>query len=345
MVPERKPFFFLQAPYRRPVVSFLAAALLTSAPLLIAFILRDIEDPFRGGGPASQQLDLMDLFLYGGTSRFGAWFEGLRKQVHPSAYNIGLSVYVGWSVIFLILYLWSKRKVVQPAEQQPWLILMVGFAIISLGRSLIVFGTKVPYLVMPYRLLEIVLPPMHVSGKANRQIVVVFLMAAVLCSAALKHLMAGNHKTRLLAAAATALLVLESLPAAMPANQFRIPGYVQKLKALPFGGLMDMAVSSPMAFLYQTIHGKPMAFGHVSRLTTSADIRRTLLRGLILSRDFERIARAYKIRYLVTPRRRFPRRKIPRGGIPHLLVGKLEESEHVRLIFKDRDAYLYWLTP
>jgi hypothetical protein len=252
---------------------------------------------------------------------------------------------VGWGVIFLILYLWSKRKVVQPAEQQPWLILMVSFAIISLGRSLIVFGTKVSYIVMPYRLLEIVFPPMHVSGKANRQIVVVFLMAAVLCSAALKHLLAGNHKARLLAAVATTLLVIESLPAAMPANQFRIPGYVQKLKSLPFGGLMDRAVSSPRAFLYQTIHGKPMAFGHVSRLTSSADVRRTLLKELILSRKFERIARAYKIRYLVTPRRRFHRRQFPRGGIPHLLVGKLEESEHVRLIFKDRDAYLYQLSP
>ncbi|HEX9636892.1 MAG TPA: hypothetical protein VGB99_05130 [Acidobacteriota bacterium] len=339
---EKKPLGLLRPPLRTPLLAFLATALVSSGPILFALLKEDMADPFRRARLAGQQLDLMDLFVYGETFRFGEWAQALRRQIHPAAYNIGLSVYVGWSVVVLVALLLLLRKQARPQERQPWLLGLVAFALISLGRSLWVWGKEFPELLMPYRLLEVVLPPLRISGRANRQMILVFLMAAVLCAASLSMLWRRGVAGRLAGGFLIALLVVEYLPAPLAASRIEVPAYVIALKDAPRGGVLDMAASSSMAFVYQTIHQQPMAFGFVARFSRSATRERVRMKARIRARKFGVLSNQYRIRYLVTPKQRFVT-PYPRGGIPHLLYGQVEESDQLKLILADQTAYLYQL--
>ncbi|GAI40243.1 unnamed protein product, partial [marine sediment metagenome] len=106
---------------------------------------------------------------------------------------------------------------------------------------------------------------------------------------------------RLLAGLLLIILFIEYLPKPIPASKVVIPRYINFLKDLPdTKGIVDTTAKPVLALYYQTIHEKPMAFGHVSRIPKSVNIKDQKLRQLIRDKQYILLYRDYNIRYLVT---------------------------------------------
>src|SRR5687767_13466053 len=74
------------------------------------------------------------------------------------------SVYLGLSVIFVLLYVWLKRRTLPFPTIHLWFLIFLFFGILALGPSLHLWGKEVPYIRLPYGLLESVFPPLQISG-------------------------------------------------------------------------------------------------------------------------------------------------------------------------------------
>ncbi len=67
------------------------------------------------------------------------------------------------------------------------------------------------------------------------------------------------------------------------------------------GGVLDLvAKNSILPLYYQTIHGKPITGGYVSRYPTSVVDKDEQLAKTIVSKDFYKLWVMYHIRYIVT---------------------------------------------
>jgi hypothetical protein len=105
----------------------------------------------------------------------------------------------------------------------------------------------------------------------------------------------------LLAGLLLVMLFIEYLPRPIPASKVVIPRYINFLKDLPDSkGIVDTTVRHGLALYYQTIHEKPMAFGHVSRIPASVNRKDQKLRQVIRDKQYILLYRDYNIRYLVT---------------------------------------------
>jgi hypothetical protein len=79
------------------------------------------------------------------------------------------------------------------------------------------------------------------------------------------------------------------------------PPYVNKLKDLPNGVVLDSgAKSAPYALYNQTIHNKPMALGYISRTPKSSEDKNWLIIAATLEDRFNELCSIYKIRYYTT---------------------------------------------
>jgi len=92
------------------------------------------------------------------------------------------------------------------------------------------------------------------------------------------------------------------LPAPLPATRVDVPGYITALAGLPNdGGVVDLVTKNPTyALYYQTIHGKPVAFGYISRVPTSVTNEDYTLTQAIKKQDYGELWDTYHIRYIVT---------------------------------------------
>jgi hypothetical protein len=98
------------------------------------------------------------------------------------------------------------------------------------------------------------------------------------------------------------VLLFETLPKPLPANRIEVPEYVTVLAGLPNdGGVVDLVTNDlTLPLYYQTIHGKPIAFGYVSRLPTSVSVKDETLTKTITNRDYGKLWDTYHIRYIIT---------------------------------------------
>jgi hypothetical protein len=122
------------------------------------------------------------------------------------------------------------------------------------------------------------------SGVPVRMIVMTQLAAAVLCAWGLDHILRTRRPGWLVVTIGLGLLVFEYLPAPIPTTRLETPSYVEFVRGLPTrGGVVDLyeGVNSPRTLLWQTRHGKPIAFGYVSRVPHSKLLKDLELRALL----------------------------------------------------------------
>jgi hypothetical protein len=178
---------------------------------------------------------------------------------------------------------------------RPWLIFTAFFALLALGPFVRIAGynTHVP---TPWALLRY-LPVVGAARMPSRLTVLVMLGVAMILTMALQHLRTRVKRPDLLLATVGALLVFELAPAPRTLYSAGVPLAYEiiatdprpvRVLTLPFGlrdGTRSRGNFSAATQYYQTVHGKRLVGGYLSRLPQRAidryrrdPVLRTLLR-------------------------------------------------------------------
>lgn len=323
----RKYAYLVDQDHRGSLAAFAAVTLFTAAPLVLATLRLQRQDPLQTVYvPERYSMDLLALFVPGGHWRFAQMTEAYWSRL-PGNIN-ETSVFLGLSLVVLLVYVWIKRRDLSVPSLALWYFLLFFFAIMSLGPVLQVRGEQVlPSVSLPFDwLFQHLFPPLRVYRVPVRMVVMVVLSAAVIASVGFQRLFSGSRRQRFLAFFLLAVLVVEYLPGSLPASLPVVPGQVQVLEDLPGqDAVADVGYGVIRALYYQTIHERPIAFGHVSRMPASAVVHEQEMRQVLASGEYERLCRDYGIRYLVIKREKDSRP----ASLPPLLV--LFQDDLVRL--------------
>jgi len=298
-IQKKNIFFFLKEEYLVPFTAFFVGLLVTAGPLVASFLLLNRSDPLVGVHlPQEYSLDLLAPFIPGGHWRFAhlthSYWSNLPGNIHES------SVHIGLALLYILILTWVKRRKFPTQGLRLWYFVLIFFTIMGLGPVLYIWGREIPFIRLPYALFELVFPPLRVSGVPVRMMVMVTLSAAVISAMGFKVLFRQSRGKRLLAGLLLIILFIEYLPRPVPSSKVVIPPYINFLKDLPdTKGIVDTTASPGLALYYQTIHEKPMAFGHVSRIPGSVNMKDQELRQLIRDEQYISLYRDYNIRYLV----------------------------------------------
>ena len=304
MFSNRDIWFFAKREHRTPLSVFVLSSLILTGPIIFPLMYLTRIDPFLDAhNPVTFSLDLLALFIPGEIWRFGQLAESYWSKL-----PIGLSeagVYLGYAVIILLVYLWIKRrdvKFVSLSEVNLWYFIAGFFFLLALGPALQVGGKVIYDRLMPYTLLEKIIPFLKLSGVPIRMVVMVSLSASVLGAMAFVELQKSS-KNRLFIPLILALLFVESLPGPLPFTSTEFPEYVTALSELPNdGGVLDLAAPTKyLQLYYQTEHRKPMVFGYVARTPSSVVEKENGLNRAINRGEYVRLWDEYQVRYIVTP--------------------------------------------
>jgi hypothetical protein len=210
------------------------------------------------------------------------------------------SVYLGLSIVFLLIFTWTQRKKHVKEDIYFWFLALIVFFVLSLGPYLQIYGKSVPYLPMPYRLLEITIPPLEISGVPARMMAMVMLFAAVISAIGFNLLFRKSTRTRLLAGILFAALFLEFLPLVMKPFRAHAPEYVWILRDLPDeGGVIDLANDAAYATYYSTVYDKPVWTGKIARLPQRLSDKKQEIFYTARAGDVDALYQKYGFRYAI----------------------------------------------
>lgn len=301
---NKNTWFIVRKKHFLPLATFTVIELLLVTPIVGPLIISNYRDPLLGShDPSIFSLDLLALFIPGGHWLFNRWTQLFWSKL-PGNINES-SVYLGLSVYIIMGYVWIKRKTLELISKQHiylWLFTIGFFALLAFGPSLHVAGKIIWDKGMPYTLLVKVLPFLNLSGVPVRMMVMVILGASVLSAIGFRELFRQFPHKIIFTLLLLGVLLFETLPKPLPANRIEVPEYVTVLAGLPNdGGVVDLVTNDlTLPLYYQTIHGKPIAFGYVSRLPTSVSVKDETLTKTITNRDYGKLWDTYHIRYIIT---------------------------------------------
>lgn len=325
------------------LAAFVVPTLCTAGVLAAAIVIENRRDPFLGAHPSREYaMDLLAPFVPSSHWRFGAWTRSVWSTWRGNGHEN--SVYVGWVVVLLFCYVWTKRALVRLDDLRFWYMLAGLFAILSLGPVLNVagrevqfgpvfhiMGKEVAFPLLPYAFAWVVFPPLRLSGVPVRMMVIVQLVAAIVTAAGIALIAErARARARYVLAALLAVLLFEYLPAPIPVTPMPIPGYVTFLNSLGDGGAVYDDFTKPArALADQTLHERPIAYGYLTRTPTSVDLRESELRKVATAGDYQRLCTQYGFRYLV--------------GSP--VVGSLPAEHRLTLVYEDAEKRVFRLCP
>lgn len=317
--------FLVRPAYVGPLILFMVCTVLTSGALAIALIRLSSSDVLVGAhNPSRYGLDPLALVVPGVSWHFSDMtrFLWMRQKGSTAEHSVNLGI----SVIALLIYAWRRRKEsLAPTDLGVWFAVLVFFAVFAIGPRFTFAGVRVTELPMPYCFLTRVLPFMRLSGVPVRMMVMVFLAAGVLSGIAAKDLWRRGAWGRAGVVLLIALLLVEYLPAPLARSSPEVPEYVHVLKCGGQGGVFDVATEPGDALYYQTVHGKPMAFGYISREPASVQARDAVLRSLYRQGDWLRLRDDFGFRFLVVP---FTRTAL---CLPEATIKMVYEGDGVRV--------------
>ncbi|MGD0878419.1 MAG: hypothetical protein ABSA01_09770 [Anaerolineales bacterium] len=296
--------FILKKQYFVALTIFSVVALLLIGPIVGSLVVSNYRDPLVGiHSAATYSLDLFALIIPGQNWLFNQWTQAYWSKLPGGGTES--SVYLGITVFILAGYVWIKRKTSEPGIRQQiylWLVTMLFFFLMALGPALQIMGKNVWDKAMPYTLMLDVLPFMKLSGVPVRMVVMVIFGASFLSAIGFRDLIKNFARKRILAFVLLAVLLFETLPSPLPTLQIQVPGYVTALAGLPNdGGVLDLVTKDlALPLYYQTIHGKPITGGYVSRYPTTVVNKDEQLAKTIVSKNYGKLWATYHIRYIVT---------------------------------------------
>jgi hypothetical protein len=329
IVKKRTAFFLFRREYFKPLTAFLTGLLVFTGPLVISILAFCLRNPLYGmHNPREYSLDLFALLIPGGHWRFAQLTENFWSQL-PGNINES-SVHMGISVVIVLILIWILKKKIRSDSLSLWYVLLGFFMIFSLGPVLQIWGKQVNWFKLPYPLLELICPPLKLSGVPVRMMVMVMLFAGIIFSVGYHHFFSGKTLRFWFPALLLIILFLEYLPKKLPETRVNVPKYIKMLKNLPDGkGVIDDVSDQFTSLYFQTIHEKPISKGYISRLPVLVSKREARIVELFRMREFELLFRRYRFRYILT-RKRFLR---SRNQIP------------VKILYNDGEIRLYDIEP
>lgn len=284
--------------YPRALGAFVLLTLMTAGPLVLSLLMLLLRDPPSGAhDPAAFSLDLAGLFIPGHHWRFSEltsfYWSGLNDRVEKS-------VHLGFAVFFMLVYAWIRRKHLHEAVGL-WFLIFIVFAVLALGPTIHLSGHEFGFPLMPYTVLTKLIPGMSLGGMPVRMVSMAILAASILAAVGFAELL-RRKRSPAIVAIFLVVLVFEYLPGPIPARENPLPDFVRELKKLPEGAIYDVRSSKFHALYYQTIHQRPMAFGYISRVSSSVEAKTSELRRTFESGDYDKLYREYGFRYLILPR-------------------------------------------
>jgi hypothetical protein len=220
--------------------------------------------------------------LFGG--RFKAWIES--QRVDGFAELTGAMPLVALAVIGVAL--WTGWR----PERRRWLWTTVVFSLLALGPFIHVAGINT-YIPGPWALLRYV-PIVGLARSPSRFVVVAALFVALLFAMALVAIgRRWPRQRRLVLALVTVLLIVELSPVPRTLYAGSVPKVFHdiasdprqdiRVLSLPFGlrdGTSSLGDFNPLTQYQQTVHGKRLVGGYLSRVTRQQ--KRSLLRFPVL---------------------------------------------------------------
>lgn len=236
--------------------------LLVIAPLWVQmFVVKSRENFDYFHDPHKWSADLLSFFVPGQISSYGALFKPIWSTFSGSGRTAEDSMYCGYVALGLALFAWYTQR----AARVWWWMTLV-FFVLALGPQLRVGGMALP-VPLPYALVHR-LPLVSLSGVPERFDIMVMLCLAISASFTVKHVAerASNPQlARLRVACAALAMALEYAAAPYPAVTLRVPAFYRQLAHEPGDfALIDTPFSAPTMYL-QTIHGKRLVDGYISR--------------------------------------------------------------------------------
>ncbi|MGA2489621.1 MAG: hypothetical protein ABSF99_05475, partial [Anaerolineales bacterium] len=290
--------------YFLPLATFAIVAILLTGPIAGSLMLSNYRDALMGmHSPVRNSLDLLSLFIPGKNWLFSQWTQFFWSKI-TGGINEN-SVYLGISVYVLLGYVWIKRKTLELIIKQQiylWFITIGFFFLLALGPAFKVWGKIIWDKVMPYTLMVKVLPFLGLSGMPVRMVVMVIFGASVLSAIGFRELFRQFPHKKFFTLLLLAVLLFETLQKPLPATRIEVPDYITALVSLPNdGGVIDLVTNNEFLTLYyQTIHGKPITGGYISRIPTSVYDEGHALSKSINNQDYGKLWVTYHIRYIIT---------------------------------------------
>ena len=304
----RAALFAFRRPYALPVAAFALAAAATSGIAIVLILRANQRDPFLGGHSAViYSADLFAAFIPGGFWRFGSWTAGYWERFRAGP--LETSVYVGWAVLVLAAIGWSRRALHGSTAVRWFAFVAVVFFVLSLGPNLRVWGvdTKFP---MPYRLMERTIPAFRMTGMPVRMMMMASLSLIVLAAYGWTELARGSAsavaarpgKRNVVMTALLALVVFETLPKPIDVVSPDVPAWVHALGRLPgTGGVIDGMTEPWTGVYYQTIHGKPIAAGYISKEPSTVAEDKLRKRLALRRGNFGELRDRWGVDYVIAP--------------------------------------------
>jgi hypothetical protein len=204
---------------------------------------------------------------------FGHFFQGwLSRLPHTFIENVAS---IPWTVIGILAGAIITARASIPRY---WIAFTAFFGWLALGPFVHIAGQNI-YVPTPWTLLRY-LPVVGAARMPTRLIAVVMFGVAVLLAFAIHALRARVRRPALLVGVASALLFIEMLPSPRTLHSAAVPDFYRLVAAdprrvavlnLPFGlkdGMSSYGNGTAAAQFFQTVHGKPIVGGYVSRLPT-----------------------------------------------------------------------------
>jgi hypothetical protein len=299
---RRDLLYWLRPPFVVPLSCFVAVSALSSGALVVPLLWHAQGDPLSGAHPAEYfSMDLLSLWIPGGHWRFSEltlpfWSRLSGEPVHES------SVHLGIATSLAIFFAWWQRASLRALDLVVWWTILAFFAVMSLGPFLQVWGVALP-VVLPYRLLELLLPPLELSGCPVRMVVMVTLAAGILAGLGIDELLRRGRGARVGAVLLVLVMGIELLPDRIPTTaKGPLPGWVSALAAMPEAyGFMDVddVVVGPPALYFQTVHGVPLFEGYMARVPASVKGQDAALRALRRRGNFKALCEQHGFAYFL----------------------------------------------
>lgn len=274
---------------------------------------RDFVSPPIAWRSSPRGVDAMAFFIPNPSHRlFGRpgrqWLRRERADGFPE--NAAALTLVAPALI--VAGFWRRRKDL-PGR---WALLALFFGLLSLGPFIWIAGvnTRVP---TPWTFLRYV-PVIGLVRSPGRFAVVVMLAVSVLAAMALAHVIRQHGRGRLIAPAVGAALLFELAPLPRPLYSAEIPRVYRRIAGDPRDvrvlelptGLRDGTSStgnySARAQFHQTLHGKPLVGGYLSRVSSRrvlASRRHAVLDALFTLSAGERLSPRQRRRAFAAPER------------------------------------------
>jgi hypothetical protein len=290
----------------RVLAVFAITTLILVGPLVFGLLQLNKHDPLTGGhDPAMFSLDPVSALTPGGSWYWHSVTDGYTKHL---PYLAETSVFFGYGLLLLLPMAFVGQFIKKndtPAGLTFWWVILFAFGILALGPHLTIARHTLDSVPLPYAGLAHLLPTLQISGMPIRWILISLFAGIVLASWALTKINMRSAGSRMFVAFIVIISLVDLWPRALPLTPPSFQPYVYFLKQQPYGAVIDNGAMTGSEQLYnQTLHGKPIAFGYVTRLPKSVDEKDFHIFAALEQHRYNELCSVYKIRYVTLPAER-----------------------------------------